>query len=141
MPKHVIRITETINAPREKVFAYFADHEKFASLLGGKAKRIKEGDTEPNGLGSVRECGPKAISFDETIVKFDRPKTIHYAISRGGPLKNHKGEIEFKTVGKGTQVNYTIAFDGKFPLIGGLIKFVLEKAWSANGPRKLAKLS
>ena len=141
MPKHKVVIKEVVNAPVAKVFEVFADHQSFAGLLGGSCTRIQEGADEPNGLGSVRRILPGPLSFDETIVKFERNKSIHYQITRGGPLNNHIGVIEFTDLGGKTQVDYVIRFDGKFPGIGTLVEFALGKAWAANGPRKLAKLA
>lgn len=141
MPKHEVVLQETVKAPRDKVFAFFADHEKFVSLFGGACTRIKEGRDEPNGLGSVRRLLPGLLSFDETIVKFDKPSVIHYQITRGGPLKNHLGMIEFTDLGSQTRVDYVIRFDGKLPGIGTLVEFLLRKGWKANAPRRLAKLA
>ncbi len=41
-----IQIHTTVRAPVDKVFAVFADHEKFATLLGARARRVKEGEDD-----------------------------------------------------------------------------------------------
>lgn len=140
MPKHHVQVQEIVDAPITTVFDYFADHQKFAGLFGGACTRIKDGDTEPNGLGSVRRILPGPLSFDETIVKFERPRSLHYRITRGGPLSNHLGTLEFSEVGGKTRVDYNIRFDGKLPGIGSLVAFALGKAWAANAPKKLAQI-
>lgn len=140
MPRHEVRIHEVINAPREKVFAFLAEHEKFAALFGGRCARVKDGQGEVNGLGSVRRIGPGLLSFDETIVTFDKPSRIEYQITRGSPLKNHLGTIDLNSTGGTTEINYVIRFDGKIPFTGGLIAWLLHTAWKKNAPRKLAQI-
>lgn len=142
MPQYEVRINETVNAPREKVFAFFADHKKFATLFGADCRVIKQSDdpNEPNGLGSVRQVGPGPLSFDETIVGFDAPNSIQYSISRGGPLKNHIGIIDFSSRGANTRVEYVIRFDAKVPFTGKLIAKALTAAWKRSAPKVLARL-
>lgn len=142
MPQHHIRFEEIVPAAPETVFEFFADHEQFITLFGGRCTRIKQGEAEPNGLGSVRRIGPGPLAFEETIVAFERPRQIHYAISRGGPLKNHLGRIEFSPAPNGgTRVNYQIEFDGKLPLIGHAVKTGLQAAWQLHAHKVLAKLA
>ncbi len=135
-----IQVHTTVNAPVDKVFAFFADHEKFATLLGGRCRRVKDGEDEPNGLGSVRQIGSGPLGFDETVVAFKRNERIEYAITRGTPLKNHRGTILFKAVDGATVIDYSIRLEGKFPLIGPIVAHALRFAWKHNSPRVLAKL-
>ncbi len=139
-PQH-LHFTATVNAPREKVFAFFADHEKFVTLFGAKCRRSRDGEGEVNGLGSVRTAGSGFMAFDETIVRFDKPSRIDYQITRGSPLKNHKGEIRFSEIGPMTQVDYQIQFEGKFPFIAWLVARMLRKAWAAQAGKVLADIS
>ena len=54
MATHTFEINETFDVPRNKVFALFADHQRFGKLLGAPVKRVKDSDqANPNGLGSV----------------------------------------------------------------------------------------
>ncbi len=140
MPQHEVRLNLHVKAPVEKVFAFCADHARFASLFGGKAVRIKEGDDQPNGVGSVRRCGPGLLSFDETIVRFEPRRQIDYTITRGSPLKNHLGQIRFRNSRGGTEIDYVIRFDPKIPLTGWLISALLRFGWNSNAPKLLAKL-
>ncbi len=135
-----IQVHTTVQAPVEAVFAFFADHEKFATLLGGRCRRVKDGEDDPNGLGSVRQIGSGPLSFDETVVTFKRNEQIEYAITRGTPLKNHRGTINFKSVDGATVIDYSIRLEGKFPLIGPIVAHALRFAWKHNSPRVLAKL-
>ena len=127
MPQQTVRFEQFFAAPRERVFAWFADHEKFGRIWPGATRRIQESadPREPNGLGSVREIRTGGMTFEETIVGFDVPERIEYRITRGGPIKNHRGELVFTQVEGGTKLNYVIEFDPRLPLTGGLIASVL----------------
>jgi hypothetical protein len=135
-----IQVHATVHAPVDAVFNFFADHEKFVTLLGGRCRRVKDGDGDPNGLGSVRRIGSGPLGFEETIVTFRRNQEIEYAITKGTPLKNHRGTILFKAVDGATVVDYSIRLEGKFPLIGPIVAAALRMAWKVNSPRVLAKL-
>ena len=135
-----IRQHVRVRAPVERVFAFFADHERFITLMGGRCRRIVDGQDEPNGLGSVRRIGPGPLSFDETIVAFEKNARIEYAITRGSPVRNHRGVIEFRADRGQTLVDYVIRFEPKLPLTGGLIASGLKLAWKLNAPKVLATL-
>jgi ribosome-associated toxin RatA of RatAB toxin-antitoxin module len=131
---HLVSTQTHFTASPEAVFNHFADHEKFGKIFGGSAKRVKDGNDEPNGLGSVRYIN--LLGFEETIVAFDRPNAIDYAITKGGPLKNHLGQIRFVPVDGGTRVDYDIRFESKVPLLGYLVAAALKGAYT-RGIRKV----
>ena len=140
MPQHEVRFAITVQAPPERVFAYLADHHKFVGLFGGRCQRVREGQGDPNGLGSVRRVGPGPLSFDETIVGFEPPGRLQYQITRGGPLKNHLGTLDLRAVGETTQLDYVIRYDARIPGTGGFIGWLLKTAWNRNAPAQLARL-
>ncbi len=121
MPRHRIELRHEFDAPPERVFDYFAAHETFANLWPAKITRLRDGDEERDGVGSVREIRVGPLAFEETIVTYQRPALLEYRITRGGPLRNHHGRIAFHPQGAGTRLEYSIEFDGRVPLIGGLI--------------------
>ncbi len=126
---YTIEVDETFDVPRQKVFALFAEHERFGKLLGAPAKRIKDSDqADPNGLGSVRKIGIGPIGLEETVVGFEPDSLIEYSITSLSPLKNHIGRIRFEDTPDGqTRVNYTITFDDIIPFTGKLIQSALEQ--------------
>lgn len=142
MPKHHVYVQDLVDAPQEKVFALFADHKRVGKLLGAPMKRIKDSKTpgNPNGVGSVRRVGPPIGGFEETVLVCDAPKRIEYTVSKGGPIKNHIGKITFETQGDATLVTYTIDFDGRVPLIGGVIAKALEGAIK-KGMKKASRVA
>ena len=131
MPQQTVKFEQFFAAPREKVFAWFADHEKFGKIWPGRTRRVQASADggDPNGLGSVREIRSGGSTFEETITKFEAPSTIEYRITKGGPIKNHLGRLLFSETEGGTKLDYTIEFDPKIPFTGGLIASVLCTAW------------
>lgn len=143
MAQQVVKFEQFFAAPRAAVFAYFADHVKFGRIWGGRFTRVQDGQDprEPNGLGSVREIRTAGLVFEETITTFQKPSLIEYKVSKGGPIKNHLGHIEFSEVEGGTKVNYTITFDPKIPLTGGLMAGILCATWHGNVHRAVKDIA
>lgn len=125
-----IRVEMEFGRPVADLFALLSDHEKLGSVLGGNIRRTRDGEGEPNGLGSVRtiRVGPLP-SFDETITAFEPERRIEYRITRGSPLRRHLGVMQFSaTPGGGSRLLYTIEFESRIPLAGPLIRAGLERA-------------
>lgn len=135
-----IRIQESLTASPEQVFDYLADHEKFVALFGGQGRRVVDGEKTPNGLGSVRRIGPGPIAFEETITAFEPPRRIEYRITRGSPLRDHRGEIRLSPEGTGTRLDYLIQFRGRFPLIGRIVAAALRAGWQRHARPQLQQL-
>ncbi|MGJ8669096.1 MAG: SRPBCC family protein [Oceanococcus sp.] len=132
MAKQQVHLEHRFQSPVNQVFEFFADHEKFGRIWPGKTQRITAGETEANGLSSVREIRVGPVCFEETVVAFERPRLIEYTITRGSPLKNHYGRIAFLTDGEGCRVDYHIEFQGRFPLIASLVARNLKKDFKAG---------
>jgi uncharacterized protein YndB with AHSA1/START domain len=141
MANHQVRVQEFFDAPPQKVFAVFADHAKLGRILGIPCKRIKDSNDpkNPNGLGSVRKLAFGLAAFEETITAFEPNKLIEYRVTRGSPIKNHLGHMEFELLNGGTRFDYTIDFDAKIPFTGGLIAFIL-KSGLTKGMRQVMKM-
>jgi len=103
--------------PPERVFAYLSEHENLDDIFGARITRLRDGtDGHRNGVGSVRELkvGPTP-PFEETVTEFVPNELITYEITKGSPLKNHRGEMRFTTEGEGTHLHYEISFGSKLP--------------------------
>ena len=122
MREHWVHIEHDFTAPVEQVFDHFAEHENLDVLLGAKIKRVRDGDTERNGVGSRRELkvGPLP-SFDETVTQFVPHELIEYKITRGTPLDGHVGTMRFSPVAGGTHLVYRIRFASKIPGVAALV--------------------
>ena len=142
MATYTIEIDETFNVPRDRVFALFADHERFGKLLGAPVKRIHDSDqADPNGVGSIRKIGIGPVGLKETVITFEPDSLIEYTISSMSPVRNHLGRIRFEdAAGDRTRVQYTISFEDVVPLTGKLVSSALEKGLR-KGIRRVPRLA
>ena len=119
-------------APPEKVFAYLAEHENLGVVFAPmKVERLRDGDSERNGVGSVRKLSLKGLlPFEETVTGVVPNERIEYRISKGSPLKSHFGVMRFTpTPAGGTHLDYTITFDA-LPGVAQAVAAILRKAVS-----------
>lgn len=143
MPKYQVKFEQYFAVPRAQVFAYFSDHEKFGRVWRGRFTRIRDAEDgkNPNGRGSVREVRTAGLKFEETIVKFQPPSVIEYAVTRGSPIKNHLGRLVFSDADGGTRLVYTISFDPRIPFTGWLLARILSSTWRAGVPRAVREIA
>lgn len=129
MAQQRIEIRKTFPFPVSKLFAYLSEHENLSTLFApARVSRVREGDDAPNGTGSVRRLSlPLGAPFEETVTLYQPNQRIEYTVTKGSPIRNHKGVMVFEDNGDGASLHYTIVFEGKFPLIGPLIRPVLER--------------
>lgn len=124
-----IEINQSFPFPVEKLFDFLSDHENLELVFfPAKIKRVKEGSDSPNGVGSTRRMRILvAPPFEETVTEVVPNELIEYKISKGSPLKNHKGTMRFSKDGEGSKLHYVIEFEGKLPLIGPIVKVGLDQ--------------
>ena len=125
-----IEISKTFPFSVDKLFDFLSDHENLELIFTpAKIQRIKEGKDSPNGVGSTRNMKILiAPAFHETVTRVVPNELIEYTITKGSPLKNHKGVMRFSDTGTGgSRLDYTIEFEGKLPLIGPIIKAGLDQ--------------
>lgn len=141
MANYTIEIKETLNVSRNKVFALFADHQRFGKLLGAPIQRVKDSlQSDPNGVGSIRKIGIGPIGLKETITSFEPYSLIEYTIIGTSPIRDHFGRICFTDAQNGqTDVHYTITFNDIVPLSGRVIASMLERA-IRRGIKRIPKL-
>lgn len=123
MREHWVHVQRDLSAPVEEVFAHLAEHENLAALFGAKVKRLSDGETERNGVGSRRELkvGPLP-PFEETVTQYAPNELIEYKITKGSVLDNHVGIMKFSASGSGgTHLDYRIRIASKIPLVGGVV--------------------
>jgi len=129
MRAHWVHVQRDLSAPVEEVFAHLAEHENLAALFGAKVKRLSDGDTERNGVGSRRELkvGP-APAFEETVTRYVPDELIEYKITKGSPLDGHVGTMKFSpTSSGGTHLDYRIRIASKIPLVAPVVARQLTK--------------
>jgi len=130
MGEQHIKIKQLFNAPVDMIFSLLTDHEGFGNVINTKIKRVVDSpDENKNGLGSVRRINAfPAPAFEETVVTFEPNQLMEYVVSKGSPIKNHKGRMEFSDEEGKTRLNYTIDFKPKLPFLffGSILKKAIE---------------
>lgn len=143
MPSQLVKLHCLINTDPEKVFDFFCDHESFGRIWPGKTTRIRESNNpdNPNDVGSIRQICLGPMCFEETQITCERPSLIEYTVTKGSPIKNHKGRIQIKPgTNGGTEIDYSIEFDPRIPCTGGLIARNLYKDWARGIPPIIQEL-
>ncbi|MGB0211386.1 SRPBCC family protein [Algiphilus sp.] len=142
---------ETVAAPKARVFAFLADHDRFGTLFappfaaqpGALIRRTETapGD-DPNGVGSKRAIRIGGLTLLEEVIITYEPDTLIEYIATRGPIRNHLGRIELgDAAGGGTSLDYRIWADGKLPGVGALVGAQLRAAWKGGWARAANQLS
>jgi hypothetical protein len=135
-----IRIRETFPFSVEKLFNHMEVHENLGDIFFPlKVETIRYGEIEPYGVGSIRKLFVNPVPpFEESVTAFDRNKMIEYRITKGSPLKNHKGTMIFSGDNDQSALDYRIEFDSDIPFLAFTVKAGLE-AGIKKGLEKLRK--
>jgi len=130
MSRQRIEIQQSFNASVETIFNILTDHESFGNVIATKARRVVDSQGEnKNGVGSVRRISSFPVpAFEETVVTFEPNSLMEYVVSKGSPIKNHNGRMEFSEEGGATNLCYIIDFDPRLPfiLLGPILKSAIE---------------
>ena len=122
-----IEITQDFTLPVERVFPFLLEDENLGQIVGAEVEHVRDGQDGRYGVGSVRrmKVGPLP-PFEETNTQVVPNELIAYEITRGGVLKDHRGEMRFSPNGTGSRLVYVIEFAPKVPLTGALLKGRIE---------------
>ena len=125
-----VDVQQDFSLPVARVYAYLSEHENLGPLFGATITRVKDGDTERNGVGSVRQLkiGPLP-PLQETIVEAVPDALIRYRITQGGaPIRDHEGVMRFtSTPSGGTHLDYQIRLGSEVPLVDRIVKAGLTR--------------
>lgn len=126
---HHVHVEHRFEKPPERIFAYLAEHENLAEMFGAKVTRLRDGDTERNGVGSVRQLktGPMP-AFEETVTEFAPGERIVYRITQGSPLRGHVGVMTFAPAGGGTDFVYDIRIAAPVPGLAAIVTAALTRS-------------
>lgn len=127
MAEQRIEIIQEFNRPVKAVYAYLSDHNNLAEIFGIPCRRVRDGEGDLNGPGSVRRIGVGPLAIEETVLTAVPGEFIEYCISKGGPLRNHHGQLRFYDSGAGSKVHWTITFESRIPLLGPVIRVALDQ--------------
>ena len=142
MAQQQIIIEQDFPAPVSEVFAVLSDHEELGRVLGANIRRVRDADgPRVNGIGSVRRIkSPGVPAFEETVTVFEPNRKIEYTVTKGSPIKNHLGRLEFSETGNGTHLHYTIQFEPKLALpLWGRILHLAIRGPIAKGLQRFAE--
>lgn len=119
---HHVHVNCYINAPVEKVFDFITDNDRFFVGEGIKSvTMLREGKEVRHGLGAVRRI-KSALTFEEEITVFDRPRRQEYVIRKCTiPIDHDYGRLDFIARGEGTEIDWNTYFEVKVPLLGNAI--------------------
>ena len=119
MGKQHINMIQYFNAPVDTIFNILTDHESFGQVINSKIKRVIDSqEANKNGVGSVRRISAFPVpAFEETVVTFEPNRLMEYVISKGSPIKNHHGRMEFSDEQVQTRLDYSIVFDPRLPFM------------------------
>lgn len=120
----------------ERIFAHLAEHENLADVFGAKVTRLRDGDGERNGVGSVRQLqiGPLP-AFEETVEEFVPAQRIVYRITKGSPLRGHVGVMTFEPgTSGGTRFVYDIRIASPIPGIAPIVHASLTRSIERSLP-------
>lgn len=138
-----IEIVYDFPQPVEKVFNWLGDHNNLGQIFFPfKVTRIKDGQGNVNGVGSVRKLSAfPLLPVEETVTRFQANQLIEYTVtSKLAPIKEHLGVMRFEPLNGGTRLHYTITFKGVVPLLGPALKVGLGQGIK-RGLGKLAQMS
>ncbi|HYI37137.1 MAG TPA: SRPBCC family protein [Thermoleophilaceae bacterium] len=136
MRAHRVHVSHDFAKPPERVFAYMCEHENLGPLFNAEITRVCDGDTDRNGVNSVRKLkvGPLP-PFEETVHEYVPGERIVYRITKGGPLKDHVGVLEFSpTPSGGTHLEYNIRIASAIPGLAPIVASGLTRDISKNLP-------
>ncbi len=141
MSRQHIEIRQSFNAPVETIFNILTDHESFGKVIATKIQRVVDSpDENKNGVGSVRRISSFPVpAFEETVITFEPNQLMEYVVSKGSPIKNHKGRMEFSEEGGKTKLCYFIDYEPKLLLTP--LSSVLKKAIGDPIRQSLVKLA
>lgn len=126
-----VLVQRDFDQPPERLFTYLAEHENLGDLFGMRVERVRDGqDGERNGVGSVRRLSfGGMLPLEETVTAFERNERIEYRITKGSPLRDHRGEMRFaERPGGGAHLRYEITFGAKVPGVDRIVAHGLRKS-------------
>lgn len=137
-----LRFEHVFQVPIERVFAYFADHQKLGRLWNARWRMISPGSDPkyPQGLGSVREVKAGTFTWEETVTAFKPNELIEYKITKGASVKNHFSRITFVNAYNGTRVVYEVRFEPTNPSTGSMFAATMGLGWAMGIPKVEAAL-
>ncbi len=107
-----------IDASAEKVWEKITDHANMGDWCLFAARLLRQGETDSNGTGAVRELQGLGLKFTEEILAWQPASQYSYRLTAGAPIKDHLGNVMLTPKSGGTTVRWTIQFKSRIPGAG-----------------------
>jgi uncharacterized protein YndB with AHSA1/START domain len=136
-----VLVERDFTQPAERIFAYLSEHENLDVIFPMRVERVRDGENgERNGVGSVRRLSFRGLlPLEETVTAVEPNRRIEYRITKGTPLRGHRGEMLFsQREGGGSHLRYEIVFGAAVPGVDRVVAASLRRS-IARGLEKVAK--
>jgi len=87
----------------------------------------REGESAPNGVGSIRVLTAVGPPLREETIVYERPSRFSYALLSGLPVRDHVGTVSLEADGNGTKVTYAVRTNPTLPVVGGVVVAVVKQ--------------
>ncbi len=120
-----IEIETEIEAPVEKVFAFWADPRNATKMMPEDAEVKVEVPSEgPIGLGTTWRVsgviGGRKLDFEEELVEFVENRRITHRQTKGD-FKREEGTLVFEATDRGTKLTETFDYKLPYSVLGKII--------------------
>ncbi len=137
MPKVTSKVL--IDAPFDTVWALAQNVEEFPRIMPDldKVLVLEKNETTPETLRTVTEWHGKIRQFNRSIVWteediWNREKGECHFWQLKGDFTEYKGVWKFSAQGEATELDLEVDYAFEIPLIGALMKTVLQKLMQSN---------
>jgi uncharacterized protein YndB with AHSA1/START domain len=130
MRAHHVHVEHDFALPVERAFAFLAEHENLGVIFPTRVERVRDGETERNGVGSCRRLSFSGLlPFEETVTEVVPNERIVYRITRGTPLRGHEGVMTFSSLPNGgSHLDYRIRLASPVPGLAAIVKRALTRS-------------
>lgn len=134
----VIGHTETINRPRQEIYAFWKDVANLSRVMTNVTEAVDLG----GGRTRWKIDGPNGAYQWESVTTEDVPGEVIAWESEPGADVQNSGRIEFRDAppGRGTWVRAVIAYKPPMGIIGKVVAKVTQKEPSIQARRDLRRL-
>ncbi len=122
-------VSTRISASPEQIWPIMVDHERMVDWSPLRRVTLaREGQPDRNGVGAVRHMHGAGPTIVEEVVLFEAPTRMEYVLTKGAPIRDHRGSLELFEAGDVTEVRWSVRFRPVVPGTGWMLKAVLQRA-------------
>lgn len=122
--KQLIDVRARSAAPPGAVWALLADTPSWPRWSPvEQAERTRDGEGDPEGVGSQRVFRTGRVRNEEEIVRFEPGRALSYRVIGGNlPLRDYRADVTLTPSGDGTDIVWRSVFRSKYPGLGGFVR-------------------